>query len=341
MATACPPMSSTPLLGALVCCLLMSASLSSAADFDSPADAEPVPKLRPPDPLPDYAELWRNPQAIAAEEQSLWTAALAVLSGAEGAGCSYARWTAPCPDCGASRPRDYAYAAGISLAADTPRLLPLSVWFDTPVVHDASSWVLERFDAGQEPALWTLATIGGALPTTRQRADYQAEKSASAAAIARAKRVAADNRDEGKQAPDAFHPAVVKPLLGSHPPTVTLRRGAAEVVLGTAPDSRSRHPAAKGMQFTYSIDPATAALKSFDQRILRPYSPHWGLKFRSFRRSAVLQRDPRTQRHVVVFQEEVFTARLTMVFAIANHTTHWYGDFGCDRPFDAPVRKSG
>ncbi len=288
-----------------------------------------MPKERPPEPLPDYAELWRNQQAISAEDQSLWAAAVASLSGTDGAGCSYARWTAPCPNCGAARPMAYAYAAHTSLAADTPRLLPLSVWFDVPVLHDATSWVLERFNARQEPVRWTLTTIDGAPPTDRQRSDYLAEKSASATAMARAKRIAADKGDKGKQAPDEFHPAVVEPLFRPHPPTVTLRRTSAEVVLGTAPDSGSSHPAARGMQFTYSIDPATAALKSFDQRTLRPYSPHWGLKFLSFRRSGVLQRDPHTQRDVVVFQEEVFTARLTMVFAIANHTTHWYGDFSC------------
>ena len=285
---------------------------------------------RPPEPLPDYAELWRSPQPMTAAERSLWTAAVAMLGGADSAGCRYVRWTAPCPNCGPSRPLAYSYAARISLAADMPRFLPLSVWFDVPVIHDATAWVQERFDPEQEPVRWALTSIGGAPPTARQHADHLAEKSASATALARAKRIAAD---KGKQAPAPFHPAVVAPLLGSHPPTVALRRGPDEVVFGVAPDSGSGDPAGRGMQFTYGIDPATAAVKFFDQRISGRYSPHWsphwGLKFLSFRRFAVLQREPRTESDVVVFQEQVFTARLTMVLPIASHRTHWYGDFSC------------
>ena len=304
----------------------MFASIAAAATPEEPAGVSLKPKERPPEPLPNYAELWRNQQPMTTAEQSLWTAAVAMLGGADGAGCRYVRWTAPCSNCGASRPLAYSYAARISLAADTPRLLPLSVWFDVPVVHNAAAWLLERFDPRQQPVRWTLTSIGGAPPTARQYADYLAEKSASATALARAKRIAAN---KGKQAPDPFHPAVVAPLLSAHPPTATLRRRPDEVVFGVMPNSGSKDPAARGMQFTYAIDPATAAVKFFEQRISRPYSPHWGLKFLSFRRFAALQREPRIQRDVVVFQEEVFTARLTMVLPIASHSTHWYGDFGC------------
>ena len=290
------------------------------------ADAGRPPKAAPAEPLPDYAERWRDARPAAAGELTLWAAAVASLGGARHAECAYTRWTAPCPHCGSSLPRGYAEATQISLAPGLSRWLPLSVWFDTPVMHEAALWVAERFDPRRAQRPWLLLSVDARPPTSSELADYVAEKNAAAAAWARAERIATR---KGRRLPLRFHPAGLGPSLRELPPTMALGEGGGTVVLGRPPERGAARPAARGMQFTYVLDPASAALKAVDQRILRPFSPHFGLRFRAFRQFAVLERVPAAGAEVVVFQQQVFSGALTLVFPLEQHRSEWFGGFDC------------
>lgn len=279
----------------------------------------------PAEPLPDYERLWRQARAASPEERALWRTAVAALGSDAHAGCAYTRRTAPCPHCGDSRPRVYAEATQISVAPNVPRLLALSVWYDTPVVHEAAAWVGERFDPSQA-APWILRDIGGEPPTRRQRYDYEAEKSAAEGAWARAERIAAK---KGRRLPPRFHPAAVAPLVAGLVPSVVLRADDAVAVLGRPPDPASSHPAARGMQTTYVVDRARPALTAIDTRILRPFRPHFGLRFGSYRQFAVLKRDAAVGADVVAFQQQVFDGRLTLAFPLKQHRSEWFGEFEC------------
>lgn len=315
-------------LAAALGCGLMVASMSSsgaAADADLPGSWQP-PKTPPAEPLPDYAERWRSARPVAAEELALWRDAVAALGGAAHTRCAYTRWTAPCPHCGGTLPRVHAEATQISLAPGLSRWLPLSVWFDTPVMHEAALWVAERFDPRRAGRPWLLLSVDARPPNSRELADYVAEKSAAAAAWARAERIAGE---KGMRLPLRFHPAGLGPSLQELPPTVALGERGGAVVLGRPPERGASHPAARGMQFTYVLDPGSAALKAVDQRILRPFSPHFGLRFRAFRQFAVLERVPAVGADVVVFQQQVFSGSLTLVFPLEQHHSEWFGRFDC------------
>lgn len=304
----------------------MSASMpGSAAPAEAPVPP-PAARQPPADPLPDYDELWRHPQPADDEALALWQTAIKTVGGAAQAKCAYTRWTAPCPNCGNALPRVYAEATQISLAPNIPRWLALSVWYDTPVVHEAAAWVTERFDTQQAGASWALGSLDGRPPTGREFYDYAAEKSAGDGAWARAERIA---RQKGRQLPPRFHPAQVAPLVAGLAPTVALRRTEAVAVLGRPPDPASSHPAARGMQTTYVIDRAEPALKAIDQRLLGPFWPHVGLRFRSYRQYAVLKRDAQVGADVVAFQRQVFAGRLTLVFPFKQHRSEWFGEFRC------------
>ena len=290
------------------------------------ADAGRPPKAVPAEPLPDYAERWRDVRPASAEELSLWAAAAASLGSARHAECAYTRWTAPCPHCGSSLPRVYAEAMQISLAPGLSRWLPLSVWFDTPVMHEAARWVAERFDPQRAGRPWLLLSVDARPPNSRELADYVAEKSAAAAAWARAERIAGE---KGMRLPLRFHPAGLGPSLQELAPTVALGERGGTVVLGRPPARGASHPAARGMQFTYVLDPGSAALKAVDQRILRPFSPHFGLRFRAFRQFAVLERAAAVGADIVVFQQQVFSGALTLVFPLEQHHSEWFGRFDC------------
>ena len=292
-----------------------------------PASAATAETAAPPvEPLPDYVRLWQQARAASPEELALWRTAVAALGSDAQASCAYTRHTAPCPHCGDSRPRVYAEATHISLAANVPQLLALSVWYDTPVVHEAAAWVRERFDPGQAAAPWILRDLDGKAPTRRQRYDYEAEKSAAEGAWARAERIAAE---KGRMLPPRFHPAHVAPLVAGLVPTVVLRADDAVAVLGRPPDPASSHPAARGMQTTYLIDRSRPALTAIDQRILRPFRPHVGLRFGTYRQFAVLTRNAAVGADVVAFQQQVFTGRLTLVFPLKQHRSEWFGEFEC------------
>lgn len=322
-------------LAAVLCGVLMSTSIpASAAAETAPATAPPT--ASPAEPLPDYDRLWQQARAANPEELALWRTAVAALGSDAHAGCAYTRRTAPCPHCGDSRPRVYAEATQISLAADVPRLLALSVWYDTPVVHEAAAWVRERFDPAKAAAPWILRDLDGKPPTRRQRYDYEAEKSAAESAWARAERIAAE---KSRQLPPRFHPADVAPLVAGLAPTVALRADDTVAVLGRPPDPASSHPAARGMQTTYVVDRARPALTAIDQRILRPFRPHFGLRFGTYRQLTVLTPDATVGAEVVAFQQQVFTGRLTLVFPLVQHRSEWFGEFEC--PGGPPSQADG
>lgn len=318
---------------AVLCGVLMSTSMSASAAAET-APAGETPALAPPaEPLPDYDRLWRQAQPASPEELALWRTAVAALGSDAHAGCAYTRHTAPCPHCGDSRPRVYAEATQISLAANVPQLLALSVWYDTPVVHEAAKWVAERFNPRQTTTPWMLRSLDGKPPTRREFYDYEAEKSAAEGAWARAMRIAAE---KNRALPPRFHPAQAVPLVAGLAPTVVLQADEAAMVLGRPPDRTASHPAARGMQTTYVIDSARPALTAIDQRILRPFRPHFGLRFRTFRQFAVLRWDATVGADVVAFQQQEFTGRLTLVFPFVQHRSEWFGEFDC--PADGTTR---
>ncbi len=299
--------------------------------------AEPS-RTAPASPWDDYADLWRNPRAIAPRELALWMQAVSDVGDSANAACAYTRSTAPCSDCGPSRPRLLVEAAAISLAEDLPRLLPLSVWYDTPVIHDHRSWAEERYDPSRMPMPWSLAAMDGKTPTESQRVEHVKEKNATAAAIARAKRIAADKGHGTSAVPDQFHPAVAQRLFAKREPTVTLGGDGDRLFLGAPPEPASADPTARWTQFTYVLDSTMPSLRFFDQRALAPFSPHFGLRLRSYSMFGRLQRDSGTDAVVVTFLEYTLAARLTLVFKQAHHTVHWYEDFDCtnERPSVRP-----
>lgn len=304
-------------VAAVLCGVVMSMSMPASAA------AEMVP---PAEPLPDYDRLWQQAQPASPEELALWRTAVAGLGSDAHAGCAFTRHTAPCPHCGDRRPRVYAEATQISLANDVPQLLALSVWYDTPVVHEAAKWVAERFDPRQTAASWRLRSLDDKPPTRRELYDYEAEKSAAEGAWARAMRIAAE---KNRALPPRFHPAHAAPLVAGLAPTVALRADDALVVLGRPPDPGSGHPAARGMQTTYVLDRARPALTAIDQRILRPFRPHFGLRFATFRQFAVLTHNGTVGADVIAFQQQEFTGRLTLVFPFKQHRSEWFGEFDC------------
>ena len=312
-------------LAAALCGLLISVPVFAAAVAGAPA-GEPVPMVTPAEPLPDYDRSWQQARPASPEELALWRTVVAGLGSDAQAGCAYTRNTAPCPRCGDSRPRVYAEATQISLAANVPQLLALSVWYDTPVVHESAKWVAERFDPRQTATPWMLRSLDGKGPTRREFYDYEAEKSAADGAWARAERIAGE---KDRVLPPRFHPAKVAPLVAGLAPTVALQADDAAVVLGRRPDRAASHPAARGMQTTYVIDRARPALTAIDQRILRPFRPHFGLRFATFRQFAVLTRDTTVGADVIAFQQQEFTGRLTLVFPFKQHRSEWFGEFDC------------
>ena len=307
---------------------------SAAAAEIAPATVPP-PMVPPAEPLPDYEQLWRQARAANPEELALWQSAVAALGSDAHAGCAYTRRTAPCPHCGDSRPRVYAEATQISLAPNVPQLLALSVWYDTPVVHEAAAWVRERFDPGRAAAPWVLRDLNGKPPTRRQLYDYEAEKSAAEGAWTRAERIAAE---KGRPLPPRFHPVQVAPLVAGLAPTVALQADDAVAVLGRPPKPGASHPMARGMQTTYVIDRARPALTAIDQRILGRFRPHFGLRFGTYRQFAVLARDATVGADVVTFQQQVFTGRLTLVFPLVQHRSEWFGEFECPGGPASPAR---
>ena len=314
----------------------MAFSSIGAVGAQHEATAMPVTDLqRPVLPWQDYAALWSSPQAATQDDLALWSAAVAALG--DNAECAYTRWSAPRPANGPAHPRAYADAAHFSLAADMPRWLPLSVWFDVPVVHDVVSWVAERHDP-RATTPWTLASMNDRPPSERQLVSYAEENDASAGAIARAEGIAAR---ENKAPPARFHPVATQSFFARLAPTSRLRRDDDMLLLGAVPDAKSPDPQRR-MRLTYAVDAATRTLRFFDQRIEEPFSPHFGLRFLTYHRVGEFEPIAETNAVAMTFQELSFTAKLTLVFAPVHHAVSWYGDFQCpDAPASARALASG
>ena len=263
---------------------------------------------------------------IRAAELALWRTAASRLGGAEKDACGFARWTAPCSTCGESRPRDLSLATHLSLAGNLPRLLPLSVWFDTPLAHNAAWWVRERRASGSSSAPWALEAIGGAAPPPPRQAEFHAWQRATTAAIERARRIAGEH---GKALPPAFHPAAQRHRFAERQPTVTLHRSANLLILGATPDADALNPLPRHMQVTYAVEPEAQALRAFDQRLPAPFTAHFGLRFLSYREFGRFEWRAEAGAAVLTFSEHVYRARLVGVFKPKPHAKHWYGEFDC------------
>ena len=312
-------------LGAATC-LLAGAAAASSQSGPRAGSKAPAELAAPQPPWDDYAGLWSDPAPIAAAELALWRQAVSTLGGAEKDACGFVRETAPCPACGDSRQRDLRLAAQLSLAGNLPRFLALSVWFDTPLAHNAPWRVMERRASGQAAAPWALAAVDGAPPPPQRRAEFDAWQSATAAAVERARRIAGEH---GKALPPLFHPAVQRPRFASREPTVALHRSANLLILGAAPDADSPNPMAKHTQATYAMAPARAALRAFDQRLSAPFAPHFGLRFLSYREFGQLEWNADAGATVLTYSEHVYRARLVGIFRPEHRAQRWYGEFDC------------
>lgn len=316
-----------PLLGlGAAACLLAGTPAASAPDAPPTPSAVPAELVAPAPPWENYAELWSAPVPIRAAELALWRTAASRLGGAEKHTCGFVRWTAPCSTCGDSRPRDLSLAAHLSLAGNLPRLLPLSVWFDTPLAHNAAWWVRERRASGSPIAPWALEAIAGAPPPPPRQAEFDAWQRATAAAIERARRIAGEH---GKALPLPFHPAAQRHRFAERQPTVTLHRSANLLILGATPDADALNPMPRHMQVTYAVEPEAQALRTFDQRLPAPFTPHFGLRFLSYREFGRFEWRAEAGAAVLTFSEHVYQARLVGVFKPKHHTRHWYGEFDC------------
>ena len=267
----------------------------------------------------DPDEYWQDPPPISEPDLALWREGVNALGDRANVSCGYTRQSAPCAECGPKRPLQYIEAATHSLTL--PGFRALGAWFDAPVAHDVAAWHNERYDSRSAPA-WTLLAMDGAPPTPIQIRDYAAEKSATANSRARLAK-----RD--RAAPESFHPAAVRAMFASRPPSLTLARDGDRVLLGSPPDRSSATPMQRATRLTWSLDAKTGALQTFDQRLLKSYSPHFGLRFAAFVQRGVFGYDAQAKAVVVTHQEYSFRARLTMAFAIANHAIHWYSEFDC------------
>lgn len=292
---------------------------SSAGDNATvyPFDKPPLPAWR------DDVELWRNPQPIAAGELSLWFDAVAALSDDANASCAYTRLTAPCASCGKRPPMAYAEAATHSLTV--PGLEALGAWFDAPVIHDVALWHKERHRPQATPA-WTLLAMNGTSPTAHQLQSYAAQMNASAASRARHLAERAGTTPAGD-----FHPAQVRRMFADRKPSLTLLRDGDAVFLGTPPDPTGANPTRSKLRLTWSIDANRGVLRSFEQRALKRFSPHFGLRFTAYRQRGLFAYEPAANAVVVTHLDYSFHARLALVIPIVSHAKHWYGDFDCAR----------
>ena len=83
----------------------------------------------------------------------------------------------------------------------------------------------------------------------------------------------------------------------------------------------------KHVQLTMAIDLETHDLKMFDQRSIRGFVPHFGLRIRELEFRGTLERDPKLDAVVLNHMEYFFKVRLTAVFPSKNRFRHSYQAF--------------
>ncbi len=286
----------------------------------TPVDPHAMPEPTPSETL-DVEELWQQATPISDDVLEIWTEAIDNLGSTENRSCKYTKITAPCDDCGEELIRRSFFALRHSLLQ--PGFKALMEWFDTPATHTVSARVEEQFDATLEPP-WTLLTLDNVEPTEAQRYSHFQEKIAQYSSVEQ-KRA----RKEERIPVGDFHPASMQSWFKPLVPTHYLGTKEGKIVIGLKPHRKTKSPLNQHIQLTMEIDTTTNELASFDQRAIRSFVPHFGLRVREFNYRGTLERDPILDVVVLKHFEYSFQVRLTAVFSSKNRFRHWYQDFEC------------
>lgn len=272
---------------------------------------------------PNVEALWSETQPTTQDERDIWQNAIGRLGGYENIECRYRRHTEPSNNTKGGYPRVYIEAALNSLTR--PGIKSLGSWFDTPAMHDIVAWQEEQFDPGAQTP-WQLLTMDGLTPNARQLKSYTDEKSASV------RRLETNELGLiGRRAQVGWHPAAIQAWFATREPTDVLRDESSLLILGTRPSRTTKLPLHRKTQMTWAINREDGNLKWFDQRILKPFSPHLGLRFQHFKLRGVFAYEETIDSVVLTHFEYELQNRLTLVFAVSNKVVHWYSDFSCDR----------
>lgn len=271
---------------------------------------------------PDLDELWHDPQPIQADQLEMWRKAVLQIGDYSHIECRYKRYTAPCENCGSSYPRVYIEATENSLTA--PGIRALGSWYDTPAVHDIKFWHEEQFDPSNHPP-WKLLTMDTGQPTERQFKSYRDEKHATV------RRLASDSiAMVGRVAEVGFHPAASRAMFEDREPTKVLSQDGQRLYLGTERNRKSRLPLYKRTQVTWSLDSENGNLLSYDIRAPRSFAPHFGVRLKEYWDRGTFKDELDLGTRVIDHREYFVRSRLTLVFSLMNHVSHWYTTFECD-----------
>lgn len=274
----------------------------------------------------DVEGLWLDPVPISDDVLNIWTEAVNSLGTNENRSCTYTRITAPCDDCNDEPTRRSFYALRHSLLQ--PGIKALMEWFDTPAAHTVSATVEEQFDATQEPP-WTLLSLDDEEPTDSERYSYFQEKIALFSSVEQK----SARREERIPVGD-FHPAAMKSWFEPLVPTHYLGTDEENLFVGLKPNRKSKSPITKHLQLTLAIDSESHDFAMFDQRSIRGFVPHFGLRVREVEFQGTLERAPELDVVVLNQMEYSFYVRLTMVFPSNNHFTHEYRNIDCEARTD-------
>ena len=270
----------------------------------------------------DVEGLWSRATPISEEVLEIWTEAIDNLGSTENRSCTYTKVTEPCEDCGDELTRRSFYAVRHSLLQ--PGLEALMEWFDTPATHTVSAKVEEKFDPTQEPP-WTLLTLDNAEPTEQQRYSHFQEKIALHSSVEQKRARRSERTPVGD-----FHPAAMKTWFESLKPTHYLGTNNGTLYVGLQPNRKSKSPITKHLQLTIAIDTETRDIAMFDQRALRSFVPHFGLRINDLNYQGTFTRDPNLNIVVLSHFEYSFRVRLTAIFPSKNHFIYDYRDFDCE-----------
>ena len=269
----------------------------------------------------DVESLWHDAVPISDDVLKMWTEAVNNLGTIENRSCTYTRITDPCDDCDDEPTRRSIYALRHSLLQ--PGLKALMEWFDTPAAHTVSAKVEEKFVATQEPP-WTLLKLDDEEPTESETYSHFQEKIALFSSMEQ-KRA----RREERVTVSDFHPAAMKSWFEPLVPTHYLGTDDEHLFVGLKPNRKSKSPMKKHLQLTLAIDSETHDLTMFDQRSIRGFVPHFGLRIRELEFQGTLAREPELDVIVLNQLEYFFKVRLTAVFPSKNRFRYQYREFDC------------
>ena len=270
----------------------------------------------------DVKSLWLRAEPISDDILKIWSEGIDDLGTNENRSRTYTRITTPCDDCDGELIRRSFYALRHSLLQ--PGMKALMEWFDTPVAHTVSARVKDKFDPTQEPP-WTLLKLDDEEPTESERYSHFQEKIALFSSVEQ-KRA---RREERIPVSD-FHPVAMKSWFESLVPTHYLGTDDEQLFVGLKRNRKSKSTLTKHLQLTVAIDRETHDLTMFDQRSVRGFVPHFGLRVREVKFQGTFEREPTLDVVVLNHLDYSFRVRLTAIFPSSNQFSHWYQDFSCE-----------